>query len=143
MYILACTDAKFLTEVEIEMTLERQVSTITLEVLTTMILHIVCSSKPLLQISTLLLSSISISTQELHLVYLRICRDENQVITCTIISVDISTINERVRRTALTLVDKTYCSGKQLVGSPVEVIESRSLHCMRHIITTISQLWVV
>ena len=77
MYILTCTDAKLLTEVEVEMTLEWQVITITLEVLTTMILHITSSSKPLLQISTLLLSSISISVlQELHLVYLRICRDE-------------------------------------------------------------------
>ena len=38
---------------------KRQVITITLEVLTTMILHITSSSKPLLQISTLLLSSIS------------------------------------------------------------------------------------
>ena len=141
--MLTCTDAKLLTEVEVKMTLEWQVITITLEVLTTMILHITSSSKPLLQISTLLICCISISTQELHLVYLRICRDENQVIAWSVISIDISTINERVRRTALTLIDKTYCGSKQLVCSPIEVIESRSLYGMRHIITTISQLWVV
>ena len=123
MYILTYLDTKLLVEMEVEVTLEWQVVSITLVELTTVILHIACIGQPFLHVLALLLRLDAIDFLKLHFVNFIISRDVNQVVASAVITIDITLVQQRIRRTTLTLIDKTYSSSKEFLWSPVKMIE--------------------
>ena len=85
----------------------------------------------------------SIILLKLHLVYLLIGGDVEQVIAIGSILVHVSIVIERVRRAALALVNQSHRGLPSLVVAIRHVIVSGSLYAVGHVEGGVAQLWVV
>ena len=153
-------EAELLTEVNIEVMLESQIVSITLVVFSTMLAEIRIVSNPLLQhlalhflgkLITMIVAKHTVSEGilvvlgllETHLVNLCIGWDVEEVITLRSVFVYISIIIIGIRRTALTLVDDTESGLPLLLMTVLDVVLSRSLDAMRHIVGRVAHLQIV
>ena len=97
MYLLAHLHAHLLSYVEVEVVLERQVVCVALEVFATMILEIRSLGQPCLQVLTLQFLGIVALSLEGHQVDLLVSRNEHQVIATTVVAIEVSAIQHRIR----------------------------------------------
>ena len=153
-------EAELLTEVNIEMMLESQIVSITLVVFSTMLAEIRIVSNPLLQhlalhflgkLVAMIVAKhtvgegilVVLGLLETHLVNLCIGWDVEEVITLRSVFVYVSIIIIGIRRTALTLVDDTESGLPLLLMTVLDVVVSRSLDAMRHIVGRVAHLKIV
>ena len=106
MDFLAHLELVGLGEMEVEVTLKRLIVGKTLVVLATVLAQITVTCNPLLVIGPLLVGSISGCGLELHLVNLRISRDEHQVVSIGTVAVQIAIVVKAVRRTRVACIDQ-------------------------------------